>query len=216
MLNNGIYAGLIINNGAFNYASSANQTNSGVISGTGSLTSAGPGTLTLTGTNTYTGNTTVNGGTLVITTPTLATNSTITVANSALLKLNFAVTNQVAALVLNGVPQAPGVYNSGNTPLIAGTGSLLVPSTGPGIFTQPTAITGFSLNGANLVINGSNGQAGDAYYLLTSTNVSLPLWQWTVVATNVPGSSGSYTFTATNAVFSGASRQFFILSNTNF
>ena len=216
LLGNGAYAGLILNNGTFNYASSANQTNSGVISGTGSLTSAGPGTLTLTGTNTYTGNTTVNGGTLVITTPTLATNSTITVANSALLKLNFAVTNQVTALVLNGVPQAPGVYNSGNTPLIAGTGSLLVPSTGPGIFTQPTAITGFSLNGANLVINGSNGQAGDAYYLLTSTNVSLPLWQWTVVATNVPGSSGSYTFTATNAVFSGASRQFFILSNTNF
>jgi autotransporter-associated beta strand protein len=216
MLNNGIYSGLIINNGAFNYASSANQTNSGVISGTGSLTNAGPGTLTLTGVNTYTGNTTVNGGTLVITSPTLATNSTVTVANNALLKLNFAVTNQVAALVLNGAPQAPGVYNSSNTPLITGTGSLMIPSFGPVGFTNPTAITGFSLNGANVVISGTNGQAGAAYYLLASTNLSLRLNQWTVVATNVPGSSGNYTFTATNAVTSGARQQFYILSNTNF
>jgi hypothetical protein len=153
---------------------------------------------------------------LVITSPTLATNSTVTVANNALLKLNFAVTNQVAALVLNGAPQAPGVYNSSNTPLITGTGSLMIPSFGPVGFTNPTAITGFSLNGANVVISGTNGQAGAAYYLLASTNLSLRLNQWTVVATNVPGSSGNYTFTATNAVTSGARQQFYILSNTNF
>jgi len=215
-LGNGVYPGPIINNGAFNYASSGNQTNSGVISGTGSLTNAGPGTLTLSGANTYTGNTTVNGGTLVITAPTLATNSTVTVNNSALLKLTFAVTNQVTAIVLNGVPQAPGVYNSGNTPLITGTGSLLIPSNGPGIFANPTGITSFSLSGANVVITGTNGQAGDAYYLLTSTNLALPRSQWQPVATNVPGSSGNYTFTATNAVFFGALQQFYILSNTNF
>ena len=215
-LNSGTYAGLITNNGVFDYASSSSQTLSGIIGGAGSLIDAGSGPLTLTGANTYTGNTTVSAGTLSISSPTLATNSTITVANSAVLKLTFAGTNQVAALVLNGVTQPPGVYNSTTTPLIAGTGSLLVPSNGPGIFTQPTAITGFSLSGLNVIISGTNGQAGAAYYLLSSTNVALPVNQWTPVATNVPTTAGNYTFTATNAVFPGALRQFYILSNTNF
>jgi len=213
LLGNGIYAGPITNNGALNYASTASQVLAGVISGPGSLTNAGPGPLILTGPNTYTGNTTVSSGTLVLASPTLATNSTITVANPGLLTLNFAGVNLVSAIVLNGVPQGPGVYNSGNTPLISGTGSLQIP--GIGTFTNPTRITGFSLNGANVVITGTNGQAGDAYYLLTSTNLSLPRSQWQPVATNVPGSSGNYTFTATNAVAPGALQQYYILSNTN-
>jgi autotransporter-associated beta strand protein len=91
----------------------------------------------------------------------------------------------------------------------------VISSTGPGTFTQPTGITGFSLNGANVVINGTNGQSGDAYYLLQSTNVALPLSQWKVVATNVLGANGNYTFTGTNVLTPGVQHQFFILSNTN-
>jgi autotransporter-associated beta strand protein len=63
----GFYAGAITNNSAFNYASSAAQTLSGVISGTGFLAQSGPGVLTLSGTNTYTGGTLIaNGAKLVI------------------------------------------------------------------------------------------------------------------------------------------------------
>ena len=95
-------------------------------------------------------------------------------------------------------------------------GTLSVVSTGPGTFTNHTGITGFTLNGANIVITATNGQAGDAYYLLASTTLALPISQWTVVATNVLGSAGNYTFVGTNVVFPGAHQQFYILSNTNF
>ena len=82
------------------------------------------------------------------------------------------------------------------------------------------AITNFSLaNGnQNVVINGTNGQSGGTYYLLTSTNVATPLSQWTAVATNVvstSGASAAFTFIGTNAVTSGVKQQFFILSSTN-
>ena len=50
------------------------------------------------------------------------------------------------------------------------------------------------------MITGTNGQAGDAYYLLASTNLALPLSQWTTVATNVVGANGNYTFIGTNVV----------------
>ncbi|MEI8290076.1 MAG: autotransporter-associated beta strand repeat-containing protein [Verrucomicrobiota bacterium] len=78
-LGGGTYAKLLINNAAFNYASSASQTLSGTISGTGSLTNAGIGTLTLSGTNTYSGATTVSAGKLVGVTGGSCSNSAVTV-----------------------------------------------------------------------------------------------------------------------------------------
>ena len=115
-------------------AGNNNQTSTfgGVIkntAGTVALTKTGSGTLTLTGADSYTGNTTVSGGTLEIAQATLATNSTVTVAGSAFLQLDFATTNTVNSLVLNGVTKAPGVYNSTTgSPYLTGAGSLLVPN----------------------------------------------------------------------------------------
>src|SRR5208337_96111 len=121
------------------------------------------------------------------------------------------------ALLLNGVAQVPGVYNAATSPAyITGSGSLLVPAPGPGRFTSPPGITHFNLSEANVVLNCSNGQANKAYYLLTSTNVSLPLHQWRTVATNVLSANGNFIFTGTNVVTSGSKQQFYILSNTNF
>ncbi len=64
----GNYAGAITDNGTFEYSSSANQTLSGVISGTGTLSkdTSATSTLLLTGTNTYSGGTTISAGTLQI------------------------------------------------------------------------------------------------------------------------------------------------------
>ncbi len=67
-LGSGTYAGAISNSGTFDYASSSNQTLSGVISGTGGLAQSGTGTLTLeNAANIYTGPTTVNAGRLNLT-----------------------------------------------------------------------------------------------------------------------------------------------------
>lgn len=98
-----------------------------LISGSGGLTASGPGLVTLAGTNSYTGNTTAGAGTLEILQPDLFWRSTVTVSNGAVLQLDFAATNQIGALVVNGVAKAPGVYNSSSDPgFLTGSGSLLV------------------------------------------------------------------------------------------
>jgi fibronectin-binding autotransporter adhesin len=180
--------------------------------------SVGGGVLNLQGTNNYSGNTTVSSGTLALGVASINTNSTVSIASGAKLQLNFAGINVVSNLVLNGVAQAPGTYNSTTTPtyFATGTGSLVVPAAGPGTFTATPGITGFSIVGANVVLNGTNGQSGDAYYLLTTTNLTQAINQWHTVATNVFGSNGAFTFTGTNAVTSGSAQQFYRLSNTNY
>ena len=90
------YAGRIVNNGVFNYASSKAQTLSGGISGIGTLTNAGPGTLTLTGTNTYTGTTTITGGTLALSGYGCLSNTAVITINGGTLAL-AGVTNVVGS-----------------------------------------------------------------------------------------------------------------------
>ena len=63
-LGSGSYAGTLTNNGTLNINTTANQTLSGVMSGTGSLVKNSTGILTLTGNKTYSGLTTVNAGVL--------------------------------------------------------------------------------------------------------------------------------------------------------
>jgi autotransporter-associated beta strand protein len=111
-----------------------NSTFSGVITdggaGSGSylaLTKTGTGRVALTGANSYNGNTTVSAGTLAIGQATLPFAATVSVAGGAVLELDYAGANAVQALVLNGVNEPSGTYNSSNSGgLITGTGSLVV------------------------------------------------------------------------------------------
>ena len=133
----------------------------------GGLTKLDNGTVTLSGANTYTGGTLVNAGTLELVLPVLATNSVVTVANGAVLQLDFAVTNTVAGLVLNGVTQPAGVYNSTTgSPYVTGAGSLLVapPAT---VATNPTNLT-FSVTGNTLNLSWPADHTG--WRLLVQTN----------------------------------------------
>jgi autotransporter-associated beta strand protein len=65
-LDSGSYAQAIANNGTFNYNSSADQTLSGLISGSGAVVKDNSGNLTITASNTYSGGTTINGGTVIL------------------------------------------------------------------------------------------------------------------------------------------------------
>jgi alpha-tubulin suppressor-like RCC1 family protein len=76
-------------------------------------------------------------------------------------------------------------------------------------------ITNISLAGLNVTLSGTNGQSGRTYYTLMSTNIILPLNQWTLVGINRLGNDGNFTFTATNAVSVNALQQFFILQLQN-
>ena len=71
-------------------------------------------------------------------------------------------------------------------------------------------ISGFSMGGTDLVITGTNGVAGHAYTVLTSTNLALSFSQWTPIATMVLSNSGNFTITATNVVDLAANQKFFI------
>lgn len=75
----------------------------------------------------------------------------------------------------------------------------------------PPGLTGIHLSGTNVVLNATNGFIGGTYYVLTSTNLALPLSQWLPVFTNVLGASGNFNLTPTNALNSRPPRQFYIL-----
>ncbi|MGA2173548.1 MAG: hypothetical protein ABSH38_01055 [Verrucomicrobiota bacterium] len=73
------------------------------------------------------------------------------------------------------------------------------------------AICSISLSGPNLVLNGSNGQAGATYCVLMSSNLTKPLRQWTAVSTNALSAPGDFSIIATNAVNPGRPQQFYVL-----
>ena len=75
---------------------------------------------------------------------------------------------------------------------------------------QPV-ISGFTFSGSNLVLTNTGGLSNRTYLVLTSTNAAQPLMEWMPIATNVLGSSGGFSITATNAVIPNAAQQFYIL-----
>jgi hypothetical protein len=72
------------------------------------------------------------------------------------------------------------------------------------------AINNVALAGTNLIFNVANSITGAVFTVLSSTNITSPLADWTAVATNSSG-GGNFTFTATNVVDQTAIEQFYIL-----
>ena len=77
-----------------------------------------------------------------------------------------------------------------------------------GILNVP-AFHSLSLSGTNLIVRGSNGWPGQNYYLLTSTNLALPLSQWKSVVTNPFDPAGN--FNLTNPLNPPAAKLFYLL-----
>ena len=117
--------GVLIDTGAHDISINVNL----LAGGAGGLTKNGAGTLALTGQCGWLGGTTVNAGVLRLTAPSLPGGTTVTIAAGAMLDLGFSGSNNVAELVLNGVPQGPGTYDATTHPQwFSGTGNLVVPA----------------------------------------------------------------------------------------
>jgi rhamnogalacturonan endolyase len=110
---------------------------------------------------------------------------------------------------LSGTLPVIGVMPSGytgsvntNTP---GQVKLVVQALPP----NPPHFNSVGLVGTNLVMSGNGGTAGSNYYVLASTNLLLPLVQWTPIVTNQFGTNGGFNFT--NGVNSGTPLRFYRL-----
>jgi fibronectin-binding autotransporter adhesin len=206
-----------------------NLTLSGVMSGAHALTYVGSGLLKLTSAETYTGATTVSSGTLEVVTNLASTS--ITVANGAGLQLdmatalsassslvvgsaatgvnlNFAGTNTINFLSLNGGTShaAAGVWSSptaspaapNTSSLLTGNGYLNVAHT----FSTTNIILSITNNGNNTFTINVQGTPGANYYLVSTGAVSASFATWPPVkgSTNtaaIPG--GKWSYLATNA-----------------
>ena len=104
------------------------------------------------------------------------------------------------------IPPTPGTGLLWNTNTLT-TGVLSVVSA---VKPMP-AITNFSLSGTTLTIQGTNGSANGQYLLLGTTNLALPLSQWTPLLTNAFDSGGNFNL-VTNIVNASDAQQFYILS----
>jgi hypothetical protein len=152
----------------------------------------------VTGTNIFGGTLTVNN-----------LGATLVAGDTFTLFTSITNTGAFATVNLPGLSSGLGWSNS-----LSANGKLTVVATVL-IPTIPPGITNFSLVGGNVVIRGTNGQAGETYYLLTTTNLTKPRNQWKTVATNVLGAS-NYTFIGTNTVTPNLGQQFYMLSSTNY
>jgi fibronectin-binding autotransporter adhesin len=87
---------------------------------------------------------------------------------------------------------------------LAASGSISVVS----LESKPV-INSVSLSGKSFVFSGTNGATGGGYYVLATTNLTLPLSSWTPVQTNTFGANGVFSFT--NTIVPGVPIEFYLL-----
>jgi hypothetical protein len=100
-------------------------------------------------------------------------------------------------------PATPGPGLAWNTNTLASDGTLRIIA-----LPAPPVFAGFVFSEGNLILSGSNGSPGTNYYVLASTNLTLPFSNWERVATNAFDQNGGFQFTNDA---SRAPGQYFIL-----
>ncbi len=199
-----------------------NLTGAGTVNG--NLTNATGNTVSI-GSSSAIGTLQVNGNVLLSGTTVMKLNKSVSPSNDVLNatgSLNYGGTLVVTNL---GSTLAPGdsfqLFNGGVTGNFT---SVVLPSLPSGLTWNtnslnsgllsvniPLLITNLAVSGTSLEIQGTGGGAGLPYVLLTSTNLALPVSQWTPLVTNSFDGNGNFDFT-TN-VDPTLSRQFYILSH---
>lgn len=98
----------------------------------------------------------------------------------------------------------PGAGLAWNTANLSVNGTItVIPGALPLAFNAPS----FASNA--ITISGKGGTANDLYYVLTSTNLALPISKWTPIITNNFDSGGNFSYTATNV--SSGTQRFYII-----
>jgi len=106
---------------------------------------------------------------------------------------NTAPTNGFANLNL---PALPGTMMWSVTNLYT-SGVIAVVTNVPSTPTLPASILGVTVTSDGIVFNGTNRNGGSSFHyaVLTSTNLSIPLTNWTVLSTNSFNADGSFRYT---------------------
>jgi len=107
----------------------------------------------------------------------------------------------------NIIPATPGPGLAWNTNSLDTSGTLYVTS---GVVISSPKITSIKLSGTTLTISGTNGTDGGMFVLLGSTNVALPLANWTPILTNSFDGSGNLNL-STNIVNPAVPGEFYII-----
>jgi autotransporter-associated beta strand protein len=100
------------------------------------------------------------------------------------------------------VPSTPGTGMAWDTSQLTVDGTLKV------ALPRPT-IGSIVASGGSVIISGSGGLANGSYYVLASTNIALPLTNWTSIATNTFDGSGNFNFST--PIDPSLPRRFFVL-----
>ena len=140
---------------------------------------------------------------------TVSQGGTLTVSNSGVAP--FAAGDSFKLFAATGFS---GAFSSFNLPALDGglfwsTTRLAVDGTLGVVSTNPPAMGSVALSGGNLVLQGTNGTPNWAYTVLSSTNLTLPLAQWTATATNFFDAGGNFTWT--NSSGTTGSQQFYTI-----
>ena len=135
------------------------------------------------------------GGTLNLNITSIETNSIFKLFNAAAYHGAFDAISPALPPVA-----VPGLVWDTSFLTVDGTLRITVPHPGFGGITQ---------QGASMVLSGTNGLPFANYYVLTSTNLSLPFASWTPIATNAFEFDGTFSFT--NAIDPNAQQQFYRL-----
>jgi hypothetical protein len=139
-------------------------------------------------------------------TTTIAIDSIVNVSGTVQIPLiSYTGTDPFTALSLGTVPSgynATLVDNTGNSSVDLNITSLVKPT---------PRITGISVSGTTLNISATNGSSSGQCVLLDSTNVALPLSQWTPILTNNFDGSGNLNL-STNIINPTVPQEFYLLS----
>ncbi|NCW10367.1 MAG: hypothetical protein EBW40_11655, partial [Gammaproteobacteria bacterium] len=208
-LGGGSYSGniAIASGSTLSYASSANQTFSGVISGDGDLekVTSATSTLTLSGTNTYTGGTSVSAGYLKSGSSSGASpptsgpfgTATVTVASGAVLDLNGTTVGNAINLSGTGISSNGAIINSNaSAATISGNITLAAHSSVGG--SNAVTISGVISGAYNLT------KVGSSTYTLSGTNTysgdtTISAGTLKVTVNDALGTNGSGTVIASGA-----------------